>query len=115
VTPQEAHRARAWRRGRIVRIRKAVAVLAVAVFVAAFSTIYVQMALGRDPVLGAKAATSTGGSSAATSADSTDAGSGSSDSSSSNSGSSDSSSSDSGSSDSSSSTDQPSAVTTSQS
>ena len=41
---------------RIVLIRKVVAVCAVAAFLALFATIYVQMATGRDPVLGATTA-----------------------------------------------------------
>ncbi|HEY6779933.1 MAG TPA: hypothetical protein VI111_03215 [Thermoleophilaceae bacterium] len=53
---------RARRRARVVRIRQVVAALALACFVALFSTIYVQMAAGRDPVLGASAASHTSGS-----------------------------------------------------
>ena len=50
---------------RVVVIRKVVAVCAVAAFLALFATIYVQMATGRDPVLGATTAhASTTGSSA---------------------------------------------------
>ena len=41
---------------RIALIRKVVAVCAVAAFLALFATIYVQMATGRDPVLGATTA-----------------------------------------------------------
>jgi cytoskeletal protein RodZ len=41
------------RRRRLSRIRRAVAGAAVAVFLAAFSTIYVQMATGHDPALAA--------------------------------------------------------------
>jgi hypothetical protein len=49
MTPEQ-HRAR--RRARILRMRKRVAAVSVIVFIALFSTIYVQMALGHDPVLG---------------------------------------------------------------
>jgi hypothetical protein len=38
-------------RHRILRIRRRVAVIAVAVFIALFATIYVQMATGNDPAL----------------------------------------------------------------
>ena len=38
-------------RHRILRIRRSVAVIAVAVFIALFATIYVQMATGNDPAL----------------------------------------------------------------
>ena len=38
-------------RHRILRIRRSVAVIAVAVFLALFATIYVQMATGNDPAL----------------------------------------------------------------
>jgi hypothetical protein len=38
-------------RQRILRIRRSVAVIAVAVFIALFATIYVQMATGNDPAL----------------------------------------------------------------
>jgi len=38
-------------RHRILRIRRSVAVIAVAVFIALFATIYVQMASGNDPAL----------------------------------------------------------------
>jgi hypothetical protein len=49
---------------RIILIRKVVAVCAVAAFLALFATIYVQMATGRDPVLGTTTAhASTAGSS----------------------------------------------------
>jgi hypothetical protein len=48
----------AGRRHRLTRIRKAVAVLALACFIALFSGIYVQMAAGRDPVLSAKSSAS---------------------------------------------------------
>ena len=38
-------------RHRILRIRRSVAAIAVAVFIALFATIYVQMATGNDPAL----------------------------------------------------------------
>jgi hypothetical protein len=41
---------------RVARIRRLVAACAVAAFLALFSTIYVQMATGHDPVLGATTA-----------------------------------------------------------
>jgi len=43
-------------RHRILRIRRSVAVIAVAVFIALFATIYVQMATGNDPALAKVAA-----------------------------------------------------------
>ena len=51
MTREEAQVARVRRRARIVRIRRTVAVLSLTLFIAMFSTIYVQMAAGRDPVL----------------------------------------------------------------
>jgi hypothetical protein len=48
------------RRQRIHRIRVTVAAVALAVFIALFATIYVQMAAGRDPMLGRHATTTTG-------------------------------------------------------
>jgi hypothetical protein len=46
-------------RRRIVLIRRRVAAVAVAVFIALFATIYVQMASGNDPALGSTKTTST--------------------------------------------------------
>jgi len=46
------------RRRRVARIRPAVAAAAVSVFIALFSTVYVQMASGNDPVLAAQSTTS---------------------------------------------------------
>jgi hypothetical protein len=43
------------RRRRILRIRRTVVALAAALFLAAFSTLYVQLAAGRDPSLSASA------------------------------------------------------------
>jgi hypothetical protein len=47
------------RRLRVQRIRRAVSALAVCVFIALFSTIYVQMAAGNDPALNASTTTAT--------------------------------------------------------
>jgi len=44
---------------RVLRIRRTVVAAAVAVFIAVFSTIYVQMASGNDPALGSASATTT--------------------------------------------------------
>jgi hypothetical protein len=46
------------RRARIQRIRRTVTAAAVAVFIALFATIYIQMASGRDPALGTTATAS---------------------------------------------------------
>jgi hypothetical protein len=51
---------------RIQRIRRIVTACAVAVFIALFSTIYVQMASGNDPQLATKSATSSWNTSAST-------------------------------------------------
>jgi hypothetical protein len=59
---------RAARRRRIVLIRRTVLALSLAMFIALFSGLYVQMAAGRDPVLGSsQAAISTGSGSGTTS------------------------------------------------
>ena len=50
------------RRRRIARIRGTVVALSLAVFIALFAGLYVQMAAGRDPVLGSQAVTTTAGS-----------------------------------------------------
>ena len=47
------------RRLRVRRIRRAVSAAAVSVFIALFSTIYVQMAAGEDPALSATTPTTT--------------------------------------------------------
>ena len=63
---------RAARRRRIVLIRRTVLAISLAMFIALFSGLYVQMATGRDPVLGSsQAAISTGStkSSSSTSSD----------------------------------------------
>jgi hypothetical protein len=109
MTPRELaaeHAAR--RRARLARIRRTVAAVGVCVFIALFSGIYVQMAAGRDPVLGSKTTVTKKAStptSTSTSSDGNAAGSAGDDSSSFSTGSDDSSSTSS----------QPSAVTTSQS
>lgn len=57
MTPRELasdHAAR--RRARVAQIRRTVAAVAVCLFIVLFSGIYVQMARGHDPALGAKAA-----------------------------------------------------------
>ena len=57
MTPRELaseHAAR--RRARAAQIRRTVAAVAVCLFIVLFSGIYVQMARGHDPALGAKAA-----------------------------------------------------------
>jgi hypothetical protein len=45
------------RRARVARIRNTVTAVAVAVFLALFATIYIQMAAGKDPALGTTATT----------------------------------------------------------
>jgi hypothetical protein len=45
------------RRARVRQIRRTVAAAAVAVFIAVFATIYIQMAAGKDPALRRPAAT----------------------------------------------------------
>ena len=45
------------RRARVQRIRRTVTAATVAIFIALFATIYVQMATGRDPALGTTATT----------------------------------------------------------
>lgn len=71
MTPWQARRVLEARRRRIAQIRKTVATLSIVIFVALFGTIYVQMATGRDPVLGSqtsatKAASKTGSASQST-------------------------------------------------
>jgi hypothetical protein len=92
MTREEAQIARVRRRARIGRIRQTVAVLSLTLFIAMFSTIYVQMAAGRDPVLSTQAAAKSAAKSVSTDTSSSAA-----------------------SSDSGTATDQPAAVTTSQS
>jgi hypothetical protein len=50
MSPAERHRHE--RRARLLRMRRTVAAVSLAVFIAVFSTIYVQMASGHDPALG---------------------------------------------------------------
>ena len=45
------------RRARVARIRRTVVAVTVAVFLALFATIYIQMAAGKDPALGTSATT----------------------------------------------------------
>ena len=45
------------RRARVARIRRTVAAATVAIFIALFATIYIQMAAGKDPALGTTATT----------------------------------------------------------
>ena len=59
-------------RRRIARIRRTVAALAVSAFIALFSTIYVQLATGNDPVLASTTATTTTTTESAESTESTD-------------------------------------------
>lgn len=54
------------RRLRVQRIRRTVSAAAVCVFIALFSTIYVQMAAGNDPALSASTTASTTTSTATT-------------------------------------------------
>jgi len=55
MTPREIAAQHAARRhARLARIRRTVATVSVCVFIVLFSGIYVQMAAGRDPVLGSK-------------------------------------------------------------
>lgn len=62
------HPALAARRRRFQTIRRSVVATAVAVFVAVFSTIYIQMASGDDPALASSKATTTAVASATASA-----------------------------------------------
>ena len=45
------------RRARVRQIRRTIAAAAVTLFIAAFATIYIQMAAGKDPALGTSTAT----------------------------------------------------------
>jgi hypothetical protein len=45
------------RRARVRQIRRTVTAVAVTVFIALFATIYIQMAVGKDPALGSSTAT----------------------------------------------------------
>jgi hypothetical protein len=76
MTPREIAAQHAARRhARLARIRRIVAAVSVCVFIVLFSGIYVQMAAGRDPVLGSKttvtkkASTSTSSGSSSTGSD----------------------------------------------
>jgi hypothetical protein len=57
------------RRARVARIRRTITAAAVAVFIALFATIYIQMAAGKDPALGASATAQITPSSSSTSED----------------------------------------------
>jgi hypothetical protein len=63
------------RRRRISQIRRTVAALSLAIFIALFAGLYVQMAAGRDPVLGSQTVAASSGSSAGSSSSSADSGS----------------------------------------
>jgi hypothetical protein len=73
MTPPSPHPALAARRARVRRLRARVAAGATAVFLALFAGLYVQMATGHDPALGAESAqvatTSTNGSSSSSQQD----------------------------------------------
>lgn len=57
TTPRpRAHDLLAARRRRVVRLRQAVLGIGIALFIALFATIYVQMATGHDPALSASSA-----------------------------------------------------------
>jgi hypothetical protein len=58
------------RRRRILRIRGTVVGIGLAMFIALFSTLYVQMAAGRDPVLGTQTVATSSGSSSGSGDDS---------------------------------------------
>ncbi len=45
------------RRARVRQIRRTVTAVAVTVFIALFATIYIQMAVGKDPALGSSTST----------------------------------------------------------
>jgi hypothetical protein len=59
------------RRLRVQRIRRTVSAAAVGVFIALFSTIYVQMAAGKDPALSGSTATAAASTATTTSQDTT--------------------------------------------
>ncbi|HKG67104.1 MAG TPA: hypothetical protein VKB28_23750 [Solirubrobacteraceae bacterium] len=56
MTPSSPHPALAARRARVRRLRARVAAGAIALFLALFAGLYVQMATGHDPALGAGSA-----------------------------------------------------------
>jgi cytoskeletal protein RodZ len=58
------------RRRRILRIRRTVVAISLAMFIALFSGLYVQMAAGRDPVLGSQTVATGSGSSSGSGDDS---------------------------------------------
>jgi hypothetical protein len=61
------------RRARVARIRRAVTAAAIAVFIALFATIYIQMAAGKDPALSASTSTAQISTTSTTSSDNTTA------------------------------------------
>ena len=64
------------RRRRIVHIRRTVVAISLAMFIALFAGLYVEMAAGRDPVLGSsRAATTSGASTGSTGKSATSSGS----------------------------------------
>ena len=71
MTPPPPHPALLARRARVRRIRARVAAGATALFLAAFSGLYVQMATGHDPVLGTSTAQVASATQATTSSSST--------------------------------------------
>ena len=66
------------RRRRISQIRRTVGAFSLAIFIALSAGLYVQMAAGRDPVLGSQTVAASSGSSGGSSSSSADSGSGSS-------------------------------------
>ena len=68
------------RRARVRQIRRTVTAVAVTVFIALFATIYIQMAVGKDPALGSSqttgqvSQTSTSASSSSSSSDNSSSG-----------------------------------------
>ena len=71
MTPPPPHPALLARRARVRRIRARVAAGATALFLAAFAGLYVQMATGHDPALGASTAQVASATQATTSSSST--------------------------------------------
>ena len=59
------------RRARVLQIRRTVAAVAAAVFIALFATIYIQMASGKDPALGTTTSAQVSATSTATTTPST--------------------------------------------
>ena len=57
------------RRARVRQIRRTVTALTVAIFIALFAVIYIQMAVGKDPALGSSASTAQVGATSTPSSD----------------------------------------------